>query len=294
MAEQKMKMKMTDEQLSQELHKSNGGRTGGTLLSLFGGIVIVCGIILGGNMAVIIAGAVLLGLGQMARGKARDKANQQAYDAIVPEIAGNVFTNIQMNPVLHLLDVKDTNIPLPGHSYSNGSGYVRGMYQGLTTELCTMKLTDVDEVQREETGLWEKNEREVYTGQWMLCELDQEFPTWLTIWPRDKMDRLFHTKTIKTGNETFDKRFNLSSDDAEKALCILNSSRVDQFLALADSSGGKLAINLNCDGKLYMAFHSGCGFFDTGKGHESPMQLRQRFTDELKLFTDLIDLFRSM
>lgn len=40
MAEQKM----TDEQLSQELHKRNGGRAGGTLLSLFGGIVIVCGI----------------------------------------------------------------------------------------------------------------------------------------------------------------------------------------------------------------------------------------------------------
>lgn len=63
MAEQKMKM--TDEQLSQELHKSKGGRTGGKLLSLFGGIVIVSGIILGGNMVLIIAGAVLLGLGQM-------------------------------------------------------------------------------------------------------------------------------------------------------------------------------------------------------------------------------------
>ena len=40
MAEQKM----TDEQLSQKLHKSKGGRAGGKLLSLFGGIVIVCGI----------------------------------------------------------------------------------------------------------------------------------------------------------------------------------------------------------------------------------------------------------
>ena len=36
MAEQKM----TDEQLSQELHKRNGGRAGGTLLSLFGGTML--------------------------------------------------------------------------------------------------------------------------------------------------------------------------------------------------------------------------------------------------------------
>ena len=36
MAEQKI----TAEQLSQELHKSNGGRAGGTLLSLFGGTML--------------------------------------------------------------------------------------------------------------------------------------------------------------------------------------------------------------------------------------------------------------
>ena len=77
---------------------------------------------------------------------------------------------------------KDTNIPLPSHSYCSGSGYIRGTYHGLTSELCTIKLTDVDEFQREETGLWEKNEREIYRGQWMLCELEQEFPTWLTFW----------------------------------------------------------------------------------------------------------------
>ena len=72
--------KMTDEQLSQELNKSKGGRTGGKLLSLFGGIVIVSGIILGGNMVLIIAGAVLLGLGQMTHGRVRDKASQQTFD----------------------------------------------------------------------------------------------------------------------------------------------------------------------------------------------------------------------
>lgn len=59
--------------------------------------------------------------------------------------------------------------------------------------------------------MWEKNEQVVYTGQWMLSELNREFPTWLTIWPRDKMDKLFRSKTIETGNEDFDKRFNLAA-----------------------------------------------------------------------------------
>uniref|UniRef100_UPI0025D98827 DUF3137 domain-containing protein n=1 Tax=uncultured Gemmiger sp. TaxID=1623490 RepID=UPI0025D98827 len=178
-------------------------------------------------------------------------------------------------------------------TYCSGSGYIRGTYQGLTTELCTVKLTEVNEFQREETGQWEKNEREVYTGQWMLCELNREFPTWLTIWPRERMDKLFGSKTIRTGNEAFDKRFNVSSDDEAAALRILTPDRAEKILALADSSFGKLAINLNRDGRLYLAVHSGHGFFDLGKGREDPTQLRQRFTRELTWFTNMIDVFRG-
>ena len=35
-----------------------------------------------------------------------------------------------MDPTPHILDAKDTNIPLPGHTYCSGSGYIRGTYQG--------------------------------------------------------------------------------------------------------------------------------------------------------------------
>ena len=192
------------------------------------------------------------------------------------------------------MDANDTNIPLPSHTHCSGSGYIRGTYRGLTTELCTVRLTEVSEFQREETGLWEKNEQEVYTGQWMLCQLNREFPTWLTIWPRDRLDKLFSSKTIQTGNEGFDKRFNLSSDDEAAALRILSPGRMERILALADSSIGKFAVNLNSDGRLYIAVHSGHGFFDIGKGHENPTQLRKRFARELKWFTDMIDAFRDV
>ena len=253
---------LTDEQLSQQLRKSKGGKWGGMLLSLLGGVVVFAGIVQGGNLVLIIAGVVILALGQTAKGKSREQAGRQTFDALAPDIVSTVFDNIQMDPAPHILDAKDTNIPLPGHTYCSGSGYIRGTYQGLTTELCTVRLTEVNEFQREETGQWEKNEREVYTGQWMLCELNREFPTWLTIWPRERMDKLFGSKTIRTGNEAFDKRFNVS-------------------------------INLNSDGRLYLAVHSGHGFFDLGKGREDPAQLRQRFTRELTWFTNMIDVFRG-
>ena len=292
MAEQKTNM--TDEQLSQELRKSKGSKLGGKILSLLGGVIAVAGMILGGNLVLVVIGGVVLGLGQMVQGKSKGNANQQTFEAIAPDIVGAAFENVQMNLTPHLLDAEDTNIPLPGHTYCSGSGYVRGIYQGLTTELCTVRLTEVSEVQREETGLWEKNEQEVYTGQWMLCQMNREFPTWLTIWPRDRLDQLLRAKTIKTGNETFDKRFNLSSDDEAAALRIMTPDRIERIMALEDSSFGRFAVNLNRDGRLYLAVHSGHGFFDIDKGHENPTQLRQRFARELKWFTDMIDAFRNV
>ena len=292
MAEQKTNM--TDEQLAQELRKSKGGKLGGKILSLLGVVIAVVGIILGGNIALIVLGGVVLALGQMVQGKSKGNANQQTFDAIAPDIVSAAFENVQMNPTPHLLDAEDTNIPLPSHTCCSGSGYIRGTYQGLTTELCTVRLTEVSEVQREETGLWEKNEQEVYTGQWMLCQMNWEFPTWLTIWPRERLDKLLRAKTIKTGNETFDKRFNLSSDDEAATLHILTPGRIERIMALEDSSFGRFAVNLNRDGRLYLAVHSGHGFFDIGKGYENPAQLRQRFAHELRWFTDMIDAFRAL
>ena len=292
MAEQKTNM--TDEQLAQELRKSKGGKLGGKILLLLGVVIAVVGIILGGNLVLIVLGGVVLALGQAVQGKSKGNANQQTFDAIAPDIISAAFENVQMNPTPHLLDAEDTNIPLPSHTCCSGSGYIRGTYQGLTTELCTVRLTEVSEVQREETGLWEKNEQEVYTGQWMLCQMNREFPTWLTIWPRERLDKLLRAKTIKTGNETFDKRFNLSSDDEAAALRILTPGRIERIMALEDSSFGRFAVNLNRDGRLYLAVHSGHGFFDIGKGYENPAQLRQRFAHELRWFTDMIDAFRAL
>ena len=292
MAEQKTKM--SDERLAQELRKSKGGKLGGKAISVLGVLVAAAGIIMGGNIVLVIAGGVLLSLGQMAQSRSKSKANQQAFETIAPDIVNAVFENVQIDPDPHLLDAGDTNIPLPKHDYLGGSGYIRGTYQGLTTELCTVKLTETSEFQREETGMWEKNEQEVYTGQWMLCELDCEFSTWLTIWPREKLDKLLNAHTIKTDNEEFNKRFNLSSGNAQEALRILNPSRMERIMKLADTSFGKFAVNLNNDGRLYLAVHSGHGFFDTGKGREASDALRQRFTRELRWFTDMIDAFRTV
>lgn len=70
MAEQKTNM--TDEQLAQGLRKSKGGKLGGKILSLLGGVIAVAGMILGGNLVLVVIGGVVLGLGQMVQGKSKE------------------------------------------------------------------------------------------------------------------------------------------------------------------------------------------------------------------------------
>ena len=233
---------------------------GKRLLSILGLLIAIVGIVFGGNLILVIVGCVILGLGQMIKDKEDNELNMN--------VVHEFFEDVKMNPENHILNVSDTNIPLPKHDYCSGSGYVQGKYKGLDVEFCTIKLTDVTEVLRDETGLWEKNENTVYTGEWMLCKLDQRFNTWLTIYPRNLLDK----QTIKTGNEAFDKKFNLTCGDEKLALEILDSIRLERIIAL---SNHKFSINLNEDGRLYIAVHN------------------FKNMNDLKWFVDMIDVFRG-
>lgn len=233
---------------------------GKRLLSILGLLIAIVGIVFGGNLILVIVGCVILGLGQMIKDKEDDELNMN--------VAHEFFEDVKMNPESHILNVSDTNIPLPKHDYCSGSGYVQGKYKGLNVEFCTIKLTDVTEVLRDETGLWEKNENTVYTGEWMLCKLDQSFNTWLTIYPRGFVD----LKPSKTQNEAFNKKFNLCYGDEKLALEILDPNRLEKIMAL---SNRKFSINLNEDGRLYIAVHN------------------FKNMNDLKWFVDMIDVFRE-
>ena len=225
---------------------------GKRLLSILGLLIAIVGIVSGGNLVLVVIGCVILGLGQVMKDKEDNESNM---NVVVHEF----FEDVQFNPNTYTLN-----------DYCSGNGYVQGKYKGLDVEFCTIKLTDVNEVLRDETGLWEKNENTVYTGEWMLCKLDQRFNTWLTIYPRNLLDK----QSSKTGNETFDKKFNLRCGDEKLALEILDSNRLEQIMAL---SNHKFSINLNEDGRLYIAVHDGHGFN----------------SENLQWFVDMIDVFRE-
>lgn len=128
MAEQNRNM--TDEALSQQLRRSRGGKWGGRLLSLLGVVIAVAGILLGGNLVLIVVGGIVLALGQAVQSRSKEQTGQQTFDAMAPDIAGTVLENVQMNPTPPLLNAEDTNIPpAPPHPLQRQRVHT-GSYRG--------------------------------------------------------------------------------------------------------------------------------------------------------------------
>ncbi len=75
MAEQNRNM--TDEALSQQLRRSRGGKWGGKLLSLLGVAIAVAGILLGGNLVLIVLGGIVLALGQAVQSRSRNRPSSR-------------------------------------------------------------------------------------------------------------------------------------------------------------------------------------------------------------------------
>lgn len=67
---------------------------------------------LGGNLLLILVGAILLGLGQVLKENGNNSKNKQVFHEF--------FDDVEVDSVSHLLDVSDTNIPLPKHDYCSG------------------------------------------------------------------------------------------------------------------------------------------------------------------------------
>ena len=84
---------------------------------------------------------------------------------------------------------------------------------------------------------------------------------------------------LKEIQQSSQKTFIYVTHDQEEALKILDSGCLEKIMTLTNGPFRKFALNLNMDGKLYIAAHSGHGFENASR-------------DELKWFMDWIDVFK--
>ena len=149
---------MTDEQLARELQNGKRGGGRGKLLTVIGCAATAIGIFTSVT-ALTVIGIVVALLGQGVLNKHRKAAGKAVFESLVPEIMNANFEDVQPIGKQNLVDIKGSNIPLPSYVYDSASGRIGFTYRGLTSELCTVTLTDVDEYRNENNDMLESAER---------------------------------------------------------------------------------------------------------------------------------------
>lgn len=143
---------MTDEQLARELQNGKRGGGRGKLLTVIGCAATAIGIFTSVT-ALTVIGIVVALLGQGVLNKHQKAAGKAVFESLVPEIMNANFEDVQPIGKQNLVDIKGSNIPLPSYVYDSASGRIDFTYRGLTSELCTVTLTDVTEYLNENNDM---------------------------------------------------------------------------------------------------------------------------------------------
>ena len=93
-------------------------------------------------------------------------------------------------------------------------------------------------------------------------------------------------------NTAFNDRFLVTSADAHEAYYILTPHMMEYILTMAGRSGGEVYMAFLRGGKLHIAVKTERDFFELGKTKTNIDELRSKFREEIKWFTDIIDILR--
>ena len=260
------------------------------LVNFAGLIIVAAGFITHSAVPIVLGIAVCL-LGEWQKGRAAKAQRAQAQnDAIRPALA-DVFDSADYQPGERLNNLEIDSMQLLLHQdyhYVDGCDKITATYHGVSVLLGNVRLMDTDVFRDEETGMERKTEKEVWQGLMLTCRVGHSFPIGLAIAPRGKMDGLLRYADVKTGNETFDKRFTVKTDNGDAALRTLTPRMQEKILAAASVSPGPLYITFCQDGRVSAAVRTtGRNFFVPEKA--SAEGACARLTENLRKLLAIID-----
>ena len=172
-----------------------------------------------------------------------------------------------------------------------GSDHIKAVYKGLNNELGDIELINESEVTDEE-GRTETTKNTQFKGQWLTCDFGKELVGEVYISERTKKTRKSLKSDVSMDNEQFAKRFCVRANDPQEAYYILTPHMMEYITAMADKSGGTVYLSFLRNGKMHVAVQTGHDFFELGKTNTDVETLRQKFLDELRWFTDIVDTLR--
>jgi len=173
-----------------------------------------------------------------------------------------------------------------------GSDHIKAVYKGLNMELSDIELINETE-DTDADGNTQRSSTTYFKGQWLICDFGKELSGEVSLSANDKKLRKQHKNdSVEMENETFNKRFLVTAQNAQEAYYILTPHMMEYILTMANRSGGDVYLSFLRSGKMHVAVKTGRDFFELGKSNANVEGLRQKFLGELKWFTDIVDTLR--
>ena len=259
-------------------------------VNLVGLLIAAAGFITHSAVLIVLGIAVCL-LGEWQKSRVSKAQRAQAQTGAIRPALADVFDSADYQPDERLsgLDIDPMQLLLhQDYHYVDGCDKITATYHGVSVLLGNVRLMDTDVFRDEESGMERKTEKEVWQGLMLTCKVGHSFPIGFAIAPRGKIDGLLRYADVKTGNETFDKRFTVKTDNGDAALLTLTPRMQEKILAAASVSPGPLFVTFCQDGRVSAAVRTnGRNFFVPEKaGAEGA---RARLTENLREILAIVD-----
>lgn len=234
-------------------------------------------------LVVLLAGGYLWG---KSAGVAKKLLSENVISGVLTEVLGDA---VEYNPWGR---INPGSMVFPfSYNCTDGSDHIKADYNGLSIELGDIELIDETEF-TDENGQTEKTKNTQFKGQWLTCDFGKKLAGEVYISEWGKKDRKLMKSNVTMDNEQFSKRFCVRADVPQEAYYILTPHMMEYILTMADKSGGTVYMSFLRNGKMHVAVKTERDFFELGKGNADVGELRQKFSEELRWFTDMIDTLR--
>lgn len=260
----------------------------GKFFSGLGLVIAAIGAIFGGAVPVIAAGVVILIIGGLMGSAGGKKLQGAAQGGLAQTALDQVLEEAEYRPGAHISNEKfaESGLGLPKADNMSGSGLVCGKYHGRPLEISNLELSNTQAYQNPETEVWEDRELPIFKGQWMAADLGRSISCNVQVTPKGKLARLLGREGLTTENPEFDRRFSIQCDNPAAVQSVLSPRVMDQLLKM-----GSVYLSVKADGRVFAAIQTDDLLFDAGKGRAD--SLTQRFADQLRVFTDLLDAMKG-
>lgn len=210
----------------------------------------------------------------------RNENHKLLGDRVIREVIREVLgDDVEYNPE-EALKPGDVLVPFY-YEHSDGWHHIKTAYKGVNIELGNIILYI-----EEEDNEYGKHVHVRFKGPWIICDFGKKPAHNVYISERTKKDSM--QSNVKIDNEQFDSRFCVRTIDSQDAYNILTPQMMESISAASDKSGGTVYISFLTDGKMHVGIQTWHNLFELGKCYDAE-GLRQKFLEELRRLTDIID-----